>query len=96
MLSQGWAGARRRLNVDGDPSLQTVTAERRAASRGEQRIRTYASALGEPGGRDGDCFRGQRGDALFAALAQLCRSVGNAESWLSLTVLLVLWLLCAF
>jgi hypothetical protein len=73
-----------------------VAAEASTGSVGEQRIGLRGVPFGGPAVEQPGGGPGQRGAALFAAFAGLCRSVGNAESWPALTALLVLCLLCVF
>ena len=60
--------------------LDRVVAEPCAAAGREQRIARITALLVEPCPEHGNGAAGEWGDPVFAALAVLCRSVGNAES----------------
>ena len=86
---------RRGGDVHGKASFQPVATQTGAATGREQRSVWLARVLDQPGAQQRGSRGGQWGDPLLAAFAELCRSVGNAESRLPLTALLLLCLLCA-
>ena len=73
-----------------------VAAEVSTGAVGEQWVVRCGVSIGDPALEQPGGGPGQRGEALFAAFAGLCRSVGNAETRLPLTALLGCWLRCAF
>jgi hypothetical protein len=95
LAAQGWAGCCGVVGVVRDAVLDGVAAQWSTATGGEQRIAGLAVVLVEPVPEDGDRAAGEWGDPVLAAFPALCRSVGNAESRLPLTALLLLCLLCA-
>jgi hypothetical protein len=80
LLGQGRFDASGGRGVFGQPSFQGVAAHDGSVPAGEQRIGLLAAAFGQPGFDDRGGGGGQRGDPLFAALAQTVHVRSDAEA----------------
>jgi hypothetical protein len=76
---QRWAGLLGRASVVGESLFEGVAAHRSAAIGREQWVAGLSCAFGQPVAQGCDGAGGQRGNAVLAALAVLCRVPGYAE-----------------